>query len=449
MALIYSYPLADEVTNESWVLGSEMDNGIRVVKNYSVGDIASFIQQEYTTIPTLQQVTEEGANTNVQIQIDGVDVATVNDIPGTPTLQEVVSEGNTVSGGTIKVELGSYYTSLEGVSVNVSSSSNLLSLYAGSVLFEKQFGTGSAELRFPNTIDGTRVIEFPNASGTIALTGDLSSFVPYTGATSSLNMGENNIIVGAGFNTRNITVNTDTLGGFTANVGGTSLRLSPVDLRLTDSAGGSLRFDLRPFGLTTGNNFTISFPAKSGQVAMLSDIAQVKTSSFTAVDNQYYYTTQTLTITDPAGSVTRGYIVYVIEGLATIGGVVYGAGSLVYRYQNGTTWTSTNMANPTPAYKVCTALLTQSGTNAPVVTVLENTIGALTIIRSGVGEYRIQSSGLFTLNKTTFDITPILGFIKQDQLSNINEITFITRDTSNITSDGLLTAKKLEIRVYN
>ena len=98
MAIIYSYPLAEEVTNDSWVLGSEMENGLRVVKNYSVGDIASFIQQEYTTIPTLQQVTEEGANTNVQMQINGVDVATVNDITGTPTLQEVVAEGNTVSG---------------------------------------------------------------------------------------------------------------------------------------------------------------------------------------------------------------------------------------------------------------------------------------------------------------------------------------------------------------
>jgi hypothetical protein len=42
MAIIYSYPLADEVTNDSWVLGSEMDNGLRVVKNYSASDLVSF-----------------------------------------------------------------------------------------------------------------------------------------------------------------------------------------------------------------------------------------------------------------------------------------------------------------------------------------------------------------------------------------------------------------------
>ena len=100
-------------------------------------------------------------------------------------------------------------------------------------------------------------------------------------------------------------------------------------------------------------------------------------------------------------------------------------------------------------YKSYTALLTQSGTSAPVATVLENTVGTITITRSGTGEYTITSSGLFTLNKTTFDITPIQGFIKQSALSSINTIVFETRDTSNATSDGLLASKKLEIRVYN
>ena len=172
MALIYSYPLADEVTNDSWVLGSEMDNGLRVVKNYSVGDIVSFTRGFVTlndvldndneslldakigelylyddfnegygkirlydntfnliasngvevlnttgtvltagnmtldggiltvpryfvlpnkngtialtndlVTPNLQQVTDEGANTTIQMQINGVDVATVLDLP--------------------------------------------------------------------------------------------------------------------------------------------------------------------------------------------------------------------------------------------------------------------------------------------------------------------------------------------------------------------------------
>lgn len=104
---------------------------------------------------------------------------------------------------------------------------------------------------------------------------------------------------------------------------------------------------------------------------------------------------------------------------------------------------------PAPTYKVYVALLTQSGAFDPAVIELENTIGPITITRTGTGAYRIASSALFTLNKTTFDITPIQGFIKQDQLNSVNTIPFETRDTGGVASDGLLPSKKLEIRVYN
>ena len=100
-------------------------------------------------------------------------------------------------------------------------------------------------------------------------------------------------------------------------------------------------------------------------------------------------------------------------------------------------------------YKVYVAILDQTGTNNPVVTILENTLGTINITRSSTGEYTIASSGLFTLNKTSFDITPIQGFIKQTPLNDVNTIGFETRNTSNVTTDGLLISKKLEIRVYN
>lgn len=41
----------------------------------------------------------------------------------------------------------------------------------------------------------TRTLTIPNASGTIALTSDLASYVPYTGATTSVNLGANNLTV--------------------------------------------------------------------------------------------------------------------------------------------------------------------------------------------------------------------------------------------------------------
>jgi hypothetical protein len=58
---------------------------------------------------------------------------------------------------------------------------------------------------------------------------------------------------------------------------------------------------------------------------------------------------------------------------------------------------------PEPAYKVYTALLTQSGTSDPVATVLENTFGiSFNWTRASDGNYQIQdfSNNPFTDNKT-------------------------------------------------
>ena len=54
----------------------------------------------------------------------------------------------------------------------------------------------------------------------------------------------------------------------------------------------------------------------------------------------------------------------------------------------------------TPKYKVYTALLTQSGTDAPVATVLENTLGVITLQRNELGDYSILSDNLFLDGKT-------------------------------------------------
>jgi len=57
--------------------------------------------------------------------------------------------------------------------------------------------------------------------------------------------------------------------------------------------------------------------------------------------------------------------------------------------------------NLKPKYKVYTALLTQSGINAPVATVLENTLGAtITYSRVSDGIYTITTDGIFTSDKT-------------------------------------------------
>jgi hypothetical protein len=98
-----------------------------------------------------------------------------------------------------------------------------------------------------------------------------------------------------------------------------------------------------------------------------------------------------------------------------------------------------------PKYKVYTALLTQSGTDAPVATVLENTLGDISF--EGIdyinGVFNLKSNGLFIENKTVFFLAP--------SISSENQIAYIDEDTIlvEVASEGNLQKSPIEIRVYN
>jgi hypothetical protein len=68
--------------------------------------------------------------------------------------------------------------------------------------------------------------------------------------------------------------------------------------------------------------------------------ANIQTSNFTAVNLVAYSTNGTVTVTDPDPETNKGYIVHVVGGTTTINGVGYTAGALVYRFYDGTVWTS-------------------------------------------------------------------------------------------------------------
>jgi hypothetical protein len=67
-----------------------------------------------------------------------------------------------------------------------------------------------------------------------------------------------------------------------------------------------------------------------------------QTTSFTAEIDLRYTANGTLTVTDPTPVTNKGYIVHVIGGTSTIGGVGYTTGDLVYRYYDGSSWISKN-----------------------------------------------------------------------------------------------------------
>ena len=104
-----------------------------------------------------------------------------------------------------------------------------------------------------------------------------------------------------------------------------------------------------------------------------------------------------------------------------------------------------------PAYKVYTALLTQTGTNAPVATVLENTLGGVpTYSYGGAGEYKVIHTDGFTLNKTVVFMNTALNSqtasILIDYQSN-DAIHISTFDTT--PQNDILFNTSIEIRVYN
>ena len=106
----------------------------------------------------------------------------------------------------------------------------------------------------------------------------------------------------------------------------------------------------------------------------------------------------------------------------------------------------------TPSYKVYTALLTQEGSLAPTVVVLENTIGSIVWTRSLAGQYSGTLSGAFTANKTYYRVTNNAdgNFFLNSLLVNTNVIGLLSFDyTTGAYADDAMQQVPIEIRVYN
>jgi hypothetical protein len=105
----------------------------------------------------------------------------------------------------------------------------------------------------------------------------------------------------------------------------------------------------------------------------------------------------------------------------------------------------------TPKYKVYTALLTQTGTDAPVATVLENTLGNIVWSRVDTGIYNGTMANTFLENKTIgfFNYNLSQGdeiFMTIERIS-LDAIQLINRTSTVVTQDSF--SGQIEIRVYN
>jgi len=91
---------------------------------------------------------------------------------------------------------------------------------------------------------------------------------------------------------------------------------------------------------------------------------------------------------------------------------------------------------------------------APVAIVLENTIGNIWFNYNGVGDYAVNSNGLFTIDKTAISIDTGgqdgniagLALIANTTLFGLNKFSIRTSKGGDI--DDILQKNRIEIKVY-
>jgi hypothetical protein len=109
----------------------------------------------------------------------------------------------------------------------------------------------------------------------------------------------------------------------------------------------------------------------------------------------------------------------------------------------------------TPAYKVYTALLTQTGASAPIATILENTLGFTPV-------WETDSAGWFKTNSTFFTDKTVVFLGAPYPNSNPTVITLaggrspssggsviIQSRENGALADNIFSNTPIEIRVYN
>lgn len=111
-----------------------------------------------------------------------------------------------------------------------------------------------------------------------------------------------------------------------------------------------------------------------------------------------------------------------------------------------------NTISDSRPYKVYTALLSQTGTDAPIATVLENTLGGTVVWSYEVdGVYSATLNNAFT-SSTFIQISNgnMNNYISYSYRQDVNSIYVETYDlTVNAATNGVLIQATIEIRVYN
>lgn len=99
-------------------------------------------------------------------------------------------------------------------------------------------------------------------------------------------------------------------------------------------------------------------------------------------------------------------------------------------------------------YKVYTALMSQSGTSAPTVSILENTIGNIVWTYNAVGVYDGTLMGTFLSGKVVCFISGLSLMAYQLDRGDDDAVLIQVRDFGGAFQDSQLVDASIEIRVY-
>ena len=117
--------------------------------------------------------------------------------------------------------------------------------------------------------------------------------------------------------------------------------------------------------------------------------------------------------------------------------------------------TSTSKGGYPGGTKIYRALLTQSGTDAPVATVLTNTIGGIIWTRVSQGQYRGTLANSFPSNKPVvfctsgaIDNFADSGFLVTARRVSENQIEVVSADVGVTGADGEISQSAIEIIIY-
>jgi hypothetical protein len=219
MAIIYSYQENEELRNSDRLVGTAttIHNGKvrKVTKNFSLGDLKTFINtgdlilsnggtsgpatliDNVLNIPVYQgqiTLTTTGSSGAATLIGNTLNIPQYGGTPPTPTLNQVLTAGNT---SIIDANIGTLgiWDVVEGAYAKISSTDNLfvikdpltntlLSIEQGSLYLNKT-NSINAKVSVLN-LTSNRTYYFPDATGTIALTSDLTGYVTSVGATGQI-----------------------------------------------------------------------------------------------------------------------------------------------------------------------------------------------------------------------------------------------------------------------